>query len=245
VRERDVDDLMTDVQQLARRQPMAFVGGAFFLGLMVARFLKSSRHEEEMDYRGYYGGRSSTAMQPYRGYGRGYGYGSRGSYDYGYGGRGAYGAGYGGRTGYTQNRPGYAGTYGSPAPQYPRYNEHSYTGAGGYAGAGTTHDDMNRVGTAHTGTGGMSSGAGTSGSTAGQTMPSRQPTTGSSGLTSGQGSTGSGTGSTGTTSGWGAGTSGSSGTGGTTSPSTTPRQTTTGQQSGQSGSPTSTPRTEE
>jgi hypothetical protein len=42
LREKDVVELLEDAQQLARRQPMVFVGAAFALGLFGARFLKSS-----------------------------------------------------------------------------------------------------------------------------------------------------------------------------------------------------------
>jgi hypothetical protein len=39
---RDVGELFRDAQQFARRRPMVFVGSAFVLGLLGARFLKSS-----------------------------------------------------------------------------------------------------------------------------------------------------------------------------------------------------------
>jgi hypothetical protein len=39
---KSVNDLMSDVQQFARRQPAVFVGAAFAAGLLAARFLKSS-----------------------------------------------------------------------------------------------------------------------------------------------------------------------------------------------------------
>ena len=42
LRERNVSELLHDAQQLARRQPALFIGGAFVLGLLGARFLKSS-----------------------------------------------------------------------------------------------------------------------------------------------------------------------------------------------------------
>ena len=42
LRERDVNDLVSDVQQFARRQPALFIGAAFATGLVAARFLKSS-----------------------------------------------------------------------------------------------------------------------------------------------------------------------------------------------------------
>ena len=39
---RDVDDLLGDLQDIARRNPTLFVGGAFVLGVAAARFMKSS-----------------------------------------------------------------------------------------------------------------------------------------------------------------------------------------------------------
>jgi hypothetical protein len=68
LKEKDIDELMNDVQQLARRRPAVFIGSAFALGLVAARFLKSSRQQNEYDYRSdsrraRYGGgsRMSTA----------------------------------------------------------------------------------------------------------------------------------------------------------------------------------------
>lgn len=46
VREKDVTEVFDDVQQLARRRPAVFVGSAFALGLLGARFLKSSRDSD-------------------------------------------------------------------------------------------------------------------------------------------------------------------------------------------------------
>jgi hypothetical protein len=42
LRNKDVAELFRDAQNLARRQPAVFVGSAFTLGLLSARFLKSS-----------------------------------------------------------------------------------------------------------------------------------------------------------------------------------------------------------
>ena len=42
VRERDVTELVQDVQQFARRRPVVFIGAAFAFGVVAARFLKSS-----------------------------------------------------------------------------------------------------------------------------------------------------------------------------------------------------------
>ena len=40
-------DLTRDVEQFARRQPALFVGGAFLVGVMAARFLKTSAPENQ------------------------------------------------------------------------------------------------------------------------------------------------------------------------------------------------------
>ena len=50
---RSVTDLMSDVQQFARRQPALFVGAAFAAGLLGARFLKSSNSSGAGAWRGY------------------------------------------------------------------------------------------------------------------------------------------------------------------------------------------------
>ena len=51
IRNKDVGELMNDAQQLARRKPALFVGGAFALGLLGARFMKSSAESHD-DYTG-------------------------------------------------------------------------------------------------------------------------------------------------------------------------------------------------
>jgi hypothetical protein len=49
LRDREIGDLVNDVEDLARRQPAIFIGGAFALGFLTARFLKSSgRRAQEM-----------------------------------------------------------------------------------------------------------------------------------------------------------------------------------------------------
>jgi hypothetical protein len=47
---KELPELFSEVERFARRQPALFMGGAFVVGLMAARFLKSSRHE---GYDGY------------------------------------------------------------------------------------------------------------------------------------------------------------------------------------------------
>jgi hypothetical protein len=46
LRNKDVTELLDDAQRLARRQPAVFVGSAFAVGLIGARFLKSSTHHD-------------------------------------------------------------------------------------------------------------------------------------------------------------------------------------------------------
>lgn len=74
----EVDEMVERVESAARRQPALFLGGAFMLGLVGARFLKSSRRNQSQtaltryDERSAYGG-------AYRGaYGEAYG-GTRGA----------------------------------------------------------------------------------------------------------------------------------------------------------------------
>jgi len=47
LRNKDVTQLLDDAQQLARRKPALFVGGAFAIGLLGARFMKSSSTTDE------------------------------------------------------------------------------------------------------------------------------------------------------------------------------------------------------
>jgi hypothetical protein len=46
LRTKDVNELLQDAQRLARRRPALFVGGGFAVGLLAARFLKSSPKSE-------------------------------------------------------------------------------------------------------------------------------------------------------------------------------------------------------
>jgi len=60
LQDRDVNDLMRDAEDFARRQPELFIGGAFTLGLLAARFMKSSASDMD-DGRTY--SSSSTRMR--------------------------------------------------------------------------------------------------------------------------------------------------------------------------------------
>lgn len=46
---REVSEIVDEVEDFARRQPAVFIGGAFALGVLGARFLRSSRHQLERD----------------------------------------------------------------------------------------------------------------------------------------------------------------------------------------------------
>jgi len=70
LKQNDLGGLIDDVEQFARRQPALFLGGTFVLGLLGARFLKSSR--PAMGVGGGYSG--STALAPRQsGYPSGFG----------------------------------------------------------------------------------------------------------------------------------------------------------------------------
>jgi len=62
LRNKDVGDLFEDAQRLARRQPAVFIGSAFVLGLIGARFLKSSSRRDDEDDEGSYEWHGSTAQ---------------------------------------------------------------------------------------------------------------------------------------------------------------------------------------
>lgn len=51
MRDKDPAEMVQDVERFARRNPTAFVGGAFLLGLGLARFLKSSSTQGEVTRR--------------------------------------------------------------------------------------------------------------------------------------------------------------------------------------------------
>jgi hypothetical protein len=101
LRGKDVQTIVRDMEVYARRQPALFLGGAFVLGLLGARFLKSTaQREDDGDMTGYTN-RPGYYSGSYRGQ-----YG--GQYDQPYGSRysGQYGRQYGGQ---------YGGQYGSGA----------------------------------------------------------------------------------------------------------------------------------
>ena len=53
IRQRGVADMMSDLNRFARRRPALFIGGAFLVGVGMARFLKASADRgEEREYGG-------------------------------------------------------------------------------------------------------------------------------------------------------------------------------------------------
>jgi len=55
LRNKDVGELARDAQRFARRRPALFVGSAFAIGLVGARFFKSSAERDEYEYGARYG----------------------------------------------------------------------------------------------------------------------------------------------------------------------------------------------
>jgi hypothetical protein len=72
MRDKDPAEMMRDAEQFARRNPTAFIGGAFVLGLALARFLKSSSDTD-------FGGRDIHRDSDFGDTGFNRGYGSYGS----------------------------------------------------------------------------------------------------------------------------------------------------------------------
>jgi len=69
LKNKDVTELVQDAQTLARRQPAVFIGSAFALGLLGARFFKSSspagsRRTWQHEPGAPYGGAASRAARP-------------------------------------------------------------------------------------------------------------------------------------------------------------------------------------
>lgn len=69
---RDINQLLAEAEDFARRQPQLFLGGAFMVGLLVGRFIKSSRERADFDQgegmRGYHQSywRDYTSSDPTR-----------------------------------------------------------------------------------------------------------------------------------------------------------------------------------
>ena len=98
LRDADFGAMRRDVENLARRQPGVVVGGAFLLGLLGARFLKSSERKQRQGDGDWSVGRSQFAGQAY------------GDQEYGVGG---YAGGYESGSGYGAGGTGSAGGFGT------------------------------------------------------------------------------------------------------------------------------------
>ena len=69
LKNKDIGELFRDAQSLARRQPAMFVGSAFAIGLLGARFLKSSSPDRGDQQRAWQGvGRRAGGAQTSHGY---------------------------------------------------------------------------------------------------------------------------------------------------------------------------------
>jgi len=134
---KDVGELLDDIERFARRNPALFVGGAFALGLLGARFLKStapSGSSWNSQYRGY--GSSYDYAGSYPTYGAGF---QQQGYETGMRDTAGYGTAYG--SGRTSDTPtgsdattraygttattGTGSTYGSTASESTRYSPHA------------------------------------------------------------------------------------------------------------------------
>jgi len=134
-RQSDFQGLVREAENVARRQPAMFLGGAFALGLVASRFLKASPQ----------GGSMQGGSQFSRGFGSGYGGSSYGGS--GYGGSGYGGSSYGASDASAYGSGSGGSGYGSDGSQQQNYGSSSAssmgsTGGTAYAepGSGATSD---------------------------------------------------------------------------------------------------------
>lgn len=106
LRDRDLTDVREDLEQFARRQPAVAVGVALALGMLGARFIKSSRRADRRSRRDY--SSADWDIDSGRGAARSYDSGDYGTVGYG---SGSYLSGQTGRTGANPDEweGGYAG----------------------------------------------------------------------------------------------------------------------------------------
>lgn len=69
IEEHSVGEMLDDVERLARRAPSLFLGGAFAMGLLGARFLKTSERRRQHEHTGFgdgdsYGAGARTLPRP-------------------------------------------------------------------------------------------------------------------------------------------------------------------------------------
>jgi hypothetical protein len=82
IRQKGVADMMDDVHSFARRRPALFIGGAFLVGLGIARFLKSSadRDAYESEFNTGFSDVDPMTTQSVPSYGTRSGFGEAGGY---------------------------------------------------------------------------------------------------------------------------------------------------------------------
>jgi len=78
IRDRDVNELVTEAENFARREPLIFLGGALAVGFIAARFVKASSPQS-----GNGQSRNGGSFRARSGDGNGYGYGYSASTGYG------------------------------------------------------------------------------------------------------------------------------------------------------------------
>ena len=124
LRDQNVNDLVRDVKQLAKRQPELFVAGALAAGFFLGRFFKSSEQQRlpaqyRGGYPGDYAGGYAGQYNRYNAQGANRGYRP----DYSQGGSSAYG-----------NQSNYSG----------QYNDSDESRASGQSGYSSSYDDQRR-----------------------------------------------------------------------------------------------------
>jgi hypothetical protein len=159
--EHGVEDILTDIQDFARRQPALFLGGAFMLGIVVGRFLRSSGSRLS-DY-GYGSGGYDRYSSDYSG-GSYTSSGSMGTSSDRWGGAA------GGQIDRRGTTTGSTGTGGGASRSSGGYTgAGGYTGSAGSTGSGTTGDPRGSTGAGTQGTASQRGNAGPTGSTGSST----------------------------------------------------------------------------
>jgi hypothetical protein len=80
IREKGVADMLDDVNTFARRRPALFIGGAFLVGVGLARFLKSSAERDHYDINSGFSDVDPMTAQSVPSYGAGSSLGDAGGY---------------------------------------------------------------------------------------------------------------------------------------------------------------------
>lgn len=124
LRTTDINQMIGGVEDFARRQPAIFLGGAFTLGLIGARFLKAGSERRQRSgtsgYRGYRG--------EYAGYQGRYGGYQQGAFGSGYGAGFGSTAGYEGASGSETTPETEADAWAEPAGAAPAYDPYHEAG---------------------------------------------------------------------------------------------------------------------